>query len=56
MIFLKLNIPQGSILGTEAYMYFTKPVVHIVHANKVNPMFYADESQLYVHFQLIICR
>ena len=50
MIFLKLNVPQGAILDTDAYAYFTKPVMDIVHANKLNAMFYADDSQLHVHF------
>ena len=48
---LKYNVPQGSILGPDFYSDFTEPVRDIVWASSVVPHFYADDSQLYVHFK-----
>ena len=48
---LNYNIPQGSILGPDFYSDFTEPVGDIVRKSVVLPLFYADDSQLYVHFK-----
>ena len=48
--FLSLNVPQGSILGPGEYSDFTEPVGRVIRAKSVTPHFYADDSQLYVHF------
>ena len=33
---LELNVPQGSILGPDAYAHFTKPVRDMTQANIYN--------------------
>ena len=48
---LKLNVPQGSILGPDEYSDFTEPIGAIIRQHAITPHFYADDSQLYTHFQ-----
>ena len=47
---MSCSVPQGSVKGPGDYTDYTKPVGEIVRKNKVNPHFYADDSQLKVHF------
>ena len=49
-VVLALNIPQGSILGPSECSDFTEPVGQLIRSKSVTPHFYADDSQLYVHY------
>ena len=53
---MKLNVPQGSILGPDAYANFTKPVGDIVRANKGESNVVCWWLPALCTFQLIICR
>jgi len=46
---LDCNVPQGSVLGPDFYGDFTAPVDNVTGAQITNH-FYADDSQLYKHF------
>ena len=49
-VVLTLNVPQGSIFGPSEYSDFIEPVGRVIRSKSVAPHFYADDSQLYVHY------
>lgn len=45
---LEYGVPQGSILGPLLFTLYTAPLQDIISAYKLESMFYADDSQLYI--------
>jgi hypothetical protein len=49
---LTCGVPQGSILGPLLFIMYTTPLGSIVRHEDTNYSFYADDSQLYLFFEL----
>ena len=45
---LHFGILQGSVLGTDNYLMYTKPVSEIIQRRDINCHCFADDTQLYV--------
>ena len=45
---LKFCVPQGSILGPSLFIMYLAPLQDIMLSHKLNCMFYADDTQIYV--------
>ena len=50
-IIMNYNLPQGSLFGPDLYPDFTKPRGNVIREQKVDPNFYADDSQMSKHFK-----
>ena len=47
---IECGVPQGSILGPNAYPHYVSPLFQIANKHGVNMHMYADDTQLYVSF------
>ena len=45
---LCFGVPQGSVLGPVLFSMYVAPVEDIVLSHGLRPMFYADDSQIYL--------
>ena len=48
--FLRIGVPQGSILGPILFILYTKELNHIAERNGFSIHMYADDTQLYIEF------
>ena len=46
------GMPQGCILGTKGYLSYVSPLFEIVRKHSFNVHMYADDTQLYLGFNL----
>ena len=50
---LAFGVPQGSVAGPFEFIIYTSPVYDIVQKHGLNVHMYADNTQIYVEFDLI---
>ena len=46
--FLKRGVPQGTVLGPVLFTLYTSPIEEIITSHDLDPMIYADDSQVYI--------
>ena len=44
------EVPQGSVIGPQAFTYYTRRVGHIIHKHGLKYYIYADDVQIYTIF------
>ena len=49
---LCFGVPRGSVLGPVPFSMYVAPVKDIVLSHGLRPMFYADDSQIYLTMRL----
>ena len=52
VVFVKTGFPQGSVLGGPKYTMHTTPLDELIDLHDVDNQAYADDSNLYISFDL----
>ncbi len=47
----QLCVPQGSVAGPLAFTLFSSPLPAIIESHNIQCVFFADDSQMYLHFK-----
>ena len=45
------GVPQGSVLGPMLFSLYISPIEGIVQSHGLQPMLYADDTQMYITFE-----
>ena len=48
------GVPQGSVLGARLYTLYVRPMSEICKRHDIHYHSYADDTQLYVHYDVIL--
>ena len=49
---LDRGMPQGSLIGPQGYTRYVSPLFDIAQAHNVSAHMYADDTQLYIEFDV----